>query len=263
MVLTCISIIDIQMKNDNRQRNTMLLEELRENERFRTSGEEAARLYHNIHQSRFIKTLEICKELVPDPNARVLDVGPSYFTTLLAQEYKNVSTLGLDITTDHGGQRNTSTLALGLPHIKFELNNSQAIGRWPKVVHPFDLIVYAETLEHLYTAPEYSLVFLGSLLTERGILLVTTPNAAMIMKRLILLLKGKNPFEKIRLLGENPGHYREYTMQELVDIGKQCRLDLVYAKYINFYASVNFVYGLLKCLKTTFKDSIVLAFRRM
>jgi hypothetical protein len=123
--------------------------------------------------------------------------------------------------------------------------------------------VYAETLEHLYTAPVYSLAFLSSFLAEKGILLVTTPNAAMIMKRFILLLKGKNPFEQIRLIGENPGHYREYTMKELIDIGAQCQLDHIYAEYINFYSSTNIIYGFLKCLKSTFKDSLVVAFRRM
>jgi len=251
------------MKNKKQQQLKILMERLREKERLRTSGEEAARRYQLIHNNRFHRTLEICKELVPDPHARVLDVGPSYFTTLLEQKYKDVSTLGLDTMTDHGGQRNDSTLALALPHVKFELNNSKDISRWPKVVPPFDLIVFAETLEHLYTAPEYSLAFLSSILTEKGILLVTTPNAAMIMKRIILLLKGKNPYEKIRLIGENPGHYREYTMKELVDIGAQCRLDSVYAEYINFYASENFIYGVLKRLKSTFKDSFVVAFRRM
>ncbi len=251
------------MKNEKRQQSKILLEKLRERERLRTSGEEAAQRYQIIHQNRFHRTLEICKELISDPRARVLDVGPSYFTTLLAQEYKDVSTLGLDMMTDYGGQRNASALALALPHVKFELNNSRDIRHWPKISPPFDLIVFAETLEHLYTAPEYSLAFLGSLLTEKGILLVTTPNAAMIMKRFILLLKGKNPYEQIRLIGENPGHYREYTMKELVDIGTRCRLDPVYTKYINFYASANLLYGFLKCLKSTFKDSLVIAFRRM
>jgi 2-polyprenyl-3-methyl-5-hydroxy-6-metoxy-1,4-benzoquinol methylase len=251
------------MKNEKQQQPKIFLEIQRERERLRTSGEEAAQRYQIIHHNRFHKTLEICKELIPDPRARVLDVGPSYFTTLLAQKYKDVSTLGLDTMTDHGGQRNASTLALALPHVEFELNNSRDISHWPKIAPPYDLIVFAETLEHLYTAPEYSLAFLGSLLTEEGILLVTTPNAAMIMKRFILLLKGKNPYEKIRLIGENPGHYREYTMKELVDIGAQCRLDPIYAEYINFYASANFFYGFLKRLRSTFKDSFVVAFRRM
>jgi hypothetical protein len=52
-------------------------------------------------------------------------------------------------------------------------------------------------------------------------------------------------------------------MKELVDIGTQCQLDPVYAEYINFYASANFIYGFLKRLKSTFKDSFVVAFQRM
>ena len=105
-------------------------------------------------------------------------------------------------------------------------------------------------------------MFLKNLLTENGILLVTTPNAATIMKRLILLLKGKNPYEKIRCIAENPGHYREYTMNELIAIGARCQLDPVYAEYINFYSPANIIHGFLKHLKSTFQDSLVVAFRR-
>lgn len=250
------------MSNDNRKRAQALFESLRQAERLRTCGDEAAQRYQKIHEYRFQKTLEICKQLVPNSRARVLDVGPSYLTKLLAQTYSDVSTLGLDITIDDGGQRNVSTITLALPHITFELNNTPNPDRWPDVQQPFDLVVYAETIEHLPIAPEYSLVFLKNLLTENGILLVTTPNAATIMKRLILLLKGKNPYEQIRLYAENPGHYREYTMNELVTIGARCQLDEVQTEYFNFYLPANIIQGLLKNLKPTFRDSLVVAFRR-
>jgi 2-polyprenyl-3-methyl-5-hydroxy-6-metoxy-1,4-benzoquinol methylase len=250
------------MKNDRLRQQKILLEKLIEKERLRTSGEEASQRYLVIHKNRFQKTLEICNKLVPDSGARVLDVGPSYFTTLLAQKYKSVSTLGLDIMTDHGGHRHDSTLNLARPHVKYDLNESKNISSWPQVARPYDLVLFAETLEHLYTAPEYSLTFLGSLLTEKGILLVTTPNAAMIMKRFILLLKGKNPYEHIRLIEENPGHYREYTMKELIDIGTQCQLNPIYAEYINYYAPTNYFYGLLKRINSTFNDSFIIAFQK-
>jgi 2-polyprenyl-3-methyl-5-hydroxy-6-metoxy-1,4-benzoquinol methylase len=251
------------MNNEHQQQAKESLKRLCETERLLTCGEEATRRYQNIHHNRFYLTLEICKKLVPHPHARVLDIGPSFFTTLLAQEYKDVSTLGLDVKTDHGGQRNSSALALALPHIKFDLNNSQNIEHCPRVTSGFDLIIFAETLEHLYIAPEYHLAFLGSLLTEKGLLLVTTPNAAIIMKRLILLLKGKNPYERIRLIAENPGHFREYTTKELIDIGTRCQFDPVYIEQNNFYAPANFIQGFMKRSKSTFKDSLIVAFRRM
>jgi 2-polyprenyl-3-methyl-5-hydroxy-6-metoxy-1,4-benzoquinol methylase len=250
------------MINDDRETAKALFANLQKNERQRTCGEEAALRYKNNHEHRFHKTLEICKQLVPNSYAHVLDVGPSYLTKLLAQEYAKVTTLGLDIANDDGGQRDDCTTSLSLPHITFELNTAQYPDRWPKVSQNFDLIVYAETIEHLTIAPEYSLVFLASLLAKDGILLVTTPNAVTIMKRFILLLKGKNPYERIRLFAENPGHYREYTMSELLDIGTRCQLDAVYTKHINFYISNNSIYGLLKNLRPTFGDSLAIAFRK-
>jgi len=250
------------MNSNDRKQAKSLFDALRETERLRTCGDEASRQYQISHAYRFQKTLEICKKLVPNTDARVLDVGPSYFSKLLAQEYEKVSTLGLDLKKDKGGQQDKSALALSLPHIEFELNDSPYPERWPKVAGVFDLIVYAETIEHLPIAPEYSLVFLSTLLSENGILLVTTPNAAMIIKRFILLLKGKNPFQLFRYFPENPGHYREYTMNELSEAAVRSRLEAVYVKYINFHRSKLSLFGLLKNLKPTFKDSLVLAFHR-
>jgi hypothetical protein len=248
--------------NNNKEAAKILFANLQEKERGRTCGREAAQLYQKIHNFRFHKTFEICKRLVPNSNAHVLDVGPSYLTKLLTEFYSNVCTLGLDTNIDDGGQRETSTIALGLPHITFDLRLTPYPDRWPDIHQSFDLIVYAETIEHLPIAPEYSLVFLSNFLSENGILLVTTPNAAMIMKRFILLLKGKNPYEQIRSFGENPGHYREYTMDELITLGTRCKLEVVHTEFINFYPYGNIFYRLLKSSKPTMRDSLVIAFRK-
>jgi cyclopropane fatty-acyl-phospholipid synthase-like methyltransferase len=250
------------MNNNERKRAKALFEKLREEEQHLTCGDEAARIYHQSHLHRFHKTIEICKKLAPNPHIQVLDVGSSFLTKLLAQEYEKVYTLGLDRTKDKGGQQYKSVNTLSLPHITFDLNDSPNTNRWPKIKQVFDLIVFAETIEHLYIATEYSLTFLSSLLSKEGILLVTSPNAAMIVKRLILLLKGKNPFQQFRLYSENPGHYREYTMKELSEAAARCQLDVIYSEYINFHVSKLSFYGLLKNIKPSFKDSIVLAFRR-
>jgi hypothetical protein len=54
-------------------------------------------------------------------------------------------------------------------------------------------IVFAEVIEHLFTAPELVLAYLHELLVPRGQLLLQTPNAASLRKRLKLAL-GRNPF---------------------------------------------------------------------
>lgn len=239
-----------------------LINSLKQDEWRRTSGKDAMTRYDKIHAARFRKTVEICKKIAPRNDIEVLDVGPSYLTTLLVHEYPNVTTLGFDLTSEEGGQWNNSTVALGLPHITFDLNNAYDVHRWPKLKKQFDFIILAETLEHLPTAPEYTLLMLRSFLSENGILFITTPNAAAIMKRLILLLKGRNPFERIRMNTINPGHYREYTMQEIIDIGKRCRLQPRYTRFINFYEATNFLQTILKSLHASFHDSIVVAFHK-
>jgi hypothetical protein len=185
----------------------------------------------------------------------------SYFTRLLAAEYESVSTLGFDTTTDIGGHRSPQTDELRLPHITFNLNDSRLVDRWPISERKFDLVVFGETIEHLMVAPEYVMIFLSTLLTPNGILLVTTPNAVTLSKRLKFLC-GWNPFEQIRLLGENPGHYREYTLDELVDIGRRCKLSVVYQRHVNFYNQKNIAKLVLKNLLPSLRDALIIAFQR-
>lgn len=81
-------------------------------------------------------------------------------------------------------------------------------------------------LEHLWVAPEFVLAFLKHLLTDNGILICTTPNAADISKR-IRLTFGQNPYERLRLYTVNSGHIREYTFQELSEVGRRIGLGCV------------------------------------
>jgi 2-polyprenyl-3-methyl-5-hydroxy-6-metoxy-1,4-benzoquinol methylase len=247
------------------QQKTKLIEHLRELrniESLRTCGTEAAERYRNNHTYRFDRTINICKKLVPDIKTRVLDIGVSQLTILLKQYYGNVTTLGYPIAEDGGGQRTKEVMTLSSSHIIYDLNNAEHFENWPDIKEKFDLIVFAETVEHLKIAPEYALTFLRLMLTEKGIILVTTPNAVTIMKRLILLLKGKNPYERIRMFSENPGHYREYTMREMMDIGKRSGLEVVHEEFVNMYKAASVTQSFLKRLHPSFRDTIVVAYQR-
>jgi 2-polyprenyl-3-methyl-5-hydroxy-6-metoxy-1,4-benzoquinol methylase len=250
------------MMNQEKEIILRNLQELRNSERLHTCGPESAERYRKIHSYRFDRTVQFCKEWAPDPNARVLDVGSSQLTILLKQYYKNVITLGFDLAADDGGQQAKELLSLSQSHRTYDLNNAENFESWPDRNEKFDLIVFSETVEHLKTAPEYSLALLRSLLTEKGIILLTTPNAATIMKRLILLLKGKNPYERIRMFSENPGHYREYTMKEVVDIGDRSGLKTICKKSINLYQAASFTQAFLKRLRPSFRDTLVVVFQK-
>ena len=199
-----------------------LLEQLISAEKADTCGIDSMQTYRVMHEPRFADILRICRDLVPDPSARVLDIGRSELTAYLATFYQNIHTLGFDPSADDGGHRETGNLKI-VPHITFNLLDASNVATWPKC-GPFDLIVFSEVIEHLHVAPEYVLAFLGSLLTPSGVLVCTTPNAVGITKR-IRMLAGRNPYELLRLYEINPGHIREYTRDELVKISANVGLD--------------------------------------
>lgn len=201
--------------------------------------EEASRLddhnYLAYHDSRFRYVTAKCVELCSDPSSVVLDIGRSPLSALLLQHYDAVWTLGFPLADQIGfGQ------PLEAPeekdyrgHIVFNLNDSQTVEEIPTDKR-FDLIVFAETIEHLHTAPELVLHALGGLLTDRGIIVCQTPNGVALHKRIGLLL-GRNPYERLRIDTRNPGHIREYTKQELVEVGRVAGLEPIDHEYAEYF----------------------------
>lgn len=211
--------------------NQSLIFELVEAEKAITCGEESKRNYAALHEARFKSILQLCRKWVPDGSARVLDIGRSELTFYLSKFYSNIHTLGLDLTQDDGGHREQSKME-SVPHFTFDLLKSHEVSQWPQCGR-FDLIVFSEVIEHLYEAPEFVFNALGSLLSEKGVLICTTPNAAEISKRGKLLL-GQNPYDLIRLYQNNPGHVREYTREELCCVVERVGLKCVEHAYFNW-----------------------------
>lgn len=210
------------------------LSRMLEAEKAVTCGEESRRNYLSIHQPRFAEIMRLCRRYVPDPFARVLDVGRSELTAYLSGFYSNVHTLGFDPGADDGGHREMNAMA-AVPHVTFDLLRSDRVSEWPDCGR-FDLIVFSEVIEHLSIAPEYTLALLHALLSEKGVLICTTPNAAEIAKRL-RLLAGRNPYERLRLYAFNPGHIREYTGPELRAIAESVGLRCLHQDYFDWLAN--------------------------
>jgi SAM-dependent methyltransferase len=210
----------------------LMLSQLLEAEKAITCGEESKQNYFSMHKERFADILRLCRSHVPDPSARVLDIGRSELTAYLLNFYKNIHTLGLDPSVDDGGHREVSRMD-AVPHITFDLLNSHTVSNWPDCGGKFDLIVFSEVIEHLCLAPEFVLAALNSLLAENGVLICTTPNAADLAKRLRLAF-GRNPYERLRLYAVNPGHIREYTRQELCDIADSVGLSCKSYSYFDW-----------------------------
>lgn len=118
-------------------------------------------------------------------------------------------------------------------HIEFDLNRA-AQGEEIPTDRRFDLVVFAETLEHLHAAPELVFMTLRGLLKPDGVIICQTPNAAALPKR-IRLVMGKNPYERIRIDERNPGHFREYTRNELEDIANLSDFRIVFHEYTDYF----------------------------
>lgn len=173
--------------------------------------------YLRYHRRRFFLLTDTVSQLIAatgqaPEQIRLLDVGPSFQTLMFHYRWPKM-------TIDTFGFADPKFPApVGGKHVAYDLNDSYQPSCWPKASLPYDIIVMAEVIEHLYTSPVPVLACLASMLSANGSLVVTTPNAVALPKRLRVFL-GANPNEMIRENRENPGHYREYTATELRQVG--------------------------------------------
>jgi len=184
--------------------------------------------YLAFHRPRFEFLMKVVTDQVRVP-FRILDIGPSPFTKMLRESLRApVDSLGLEPESASPAGR----------HYHFNLNDAQDPQKCRRDLGPYDLVIFAEVVEHLFTAPELVLSYVHGLLAPGGSLIVQTPNAASLRKRIKLAL-GRNPFERIRLDPSNPGHFREYTAAELASILRQTGF-AVKSSWRQFYFDARF-----------------------
>ena len=157
-------------------------------------------VYLRTHARRYALLLELVEDFAPKT---ILVVGPSYESVLLREAIPGatVDTLGWE---DHRFPR-----VAGERHLEHDLNDPD----YPELDH-HDVIVCAEVIEHLHVPAEPVLHALAAGLAPDGRLVLQTPNATALPKRLRMAL-GRNPYEPIRNQPGNPGHFHEYTVTEL------------------------------------------------
>lgn len=144
---------------------------------------------------------------------RILDIGTGFQTEIIRASFPGTIVNTLGFRDGRFPPRPHDR------HFEYDLNSAQDRDQWP-VLDPHDLIVFAEVIEHLYTAPSLVLGLIKSWLGPGGFLVLQTPNACALHKRLKMAM-GRNPFEMIRVSRENPGHFREYSLQELLEIASE------------------------------------------
>lgn len=231
-------------------------------EKKRTCSEDSHKKYLRVHSNRFNYLYSFITKNFRDKSLKILDIGKGQLTLQLNDYYDTVCSLGFATDDDEGGHSVDSISQI--QHIVFNLDHAKDVDNWPKA--SFDLIIFSEVIEHLSQSPEYVLLLFHSLLNENGCVICTTPNAAALFRRYKLLL-GVQPYEKIRFFSGNPGHYREYTKKEMLQMGQLCGYKTIKHSFVSFNikpegiksALVNFFTNLIP----SFKWSQIIIFKKL
>jgi SAM-dependent methyltransferase len=162
--------------------------------------------YLLYHAPRYDKLLELLNQYYVE-SAAILEAGGYSFSKIVSRAFNTqIDTLGFE------DDKQTAT---GYNY-HFDLNDAQVPGKWRRGMPKYDIILFCEVIEHLHTSPLLVLQFLKSILKEGGLIIIQTPNAVSLHKR-IKMVFGKNPYQLIAENVGDPNHFREYTMDELTD----------------------------------------------
>jgi hypothetical protein len=216
--------------------NKRLQKILEEMEEYAGTLSEDAKEYWNYHKDRFVWTIELIKSVAIEKNnqiEKILDIGNSYQTIMMSKYFlkKQIDTLGF-LDSRYLPDKDST-------HIEFDLNKTQEKNIWPRVSPKYYLVVMLEVIEHLAISPKHVLFFLNSLLNVGGYLIIQTPNAVSLRKRVEMLI-GKQPFELIREdLSDYGQHFREYTVKELKNYANETGFEVKKIIITNYFSTKN------------------------
>ncbi len=206
---------------------------------------EKDRYYLWFHEPRYRFLLAKLAGLVetlrrPGEPVRLLDVGASFESTALRELLRDVVVDSLGYPDGRFPHREHER------HVDFDLNEARNVEAWPRLTD-YDVVLCAEVIEHLHTAPIHTLRLLHSVLRPHGLLVLQTPNPVHLQNRLAML-RGRNPFERLREDPTNPGHFREYTVDELRELARDAGFEVVEWETRNYFRPQSFKSRLLSAV---------------
>lgn len=198
------------------------------------SLDDETRFYLRFHAKRYAFLIDMIRRCAASisqqagmPCNRMLDVGPSALTQFIRDKdfAETIDSLGYE--------DGRFSCRAHDRHTEYDLTKTVDPASWPRM-SAYDIIIMAEVIEHLPVPPNHVLAFLAGLLKPHGVLIVQTPNACSLPKRL-RMLHGQNPYEMIRDCPRNPGHFREYTVREMADLAQASGLLVHSVSVANYF----------------------------
>lgn len=179
---------------------------------------------YQIDFNRYLFTLKIIIEHFDNKKIKILDIGTGIAIIPLALKKLGFTSIGLDTyifpenNNEMFGIKEIDNLKLIWNKNDLHIINQNIYNfNDEKYNNYFDLVISEATIEHLIDPKEF-LLRCSSLIKQQGILIISTPNIATLLKRLRFLigLSPSWPIENFFNSGKNfTGHWREYTIDEL------------------------------------------------
>lgn len=229
---------------------------------------------YRVDFDRYVFSLQLLFSIPDLKNKKVLDVGTGIGLMPLALKKLGVQVAGLDryIFPDAKNTmfeiKNVADLERLWKRNEVVVHNANIFDDvLPEDTQNVDVILSEATIEHLKD-PKAFLQKCYNLLAPNGYILITTPNLGTLIKRVRFLL-GKTPHWPIEDFfegGENfTGHWREYTMKELVYMCEHSGFEVVNTQTKNMLAKFKSIIQFRKNVRafTTMLSSPLSSMREM
>ncbi len=170
---------------------------------------------------RFVYTWGLCRNL----GGKCLELGANpYFTTMLLRKFTQ---LDLSLANYFGSKangvlrqsvyyRDVGASELSDCELEFQHFNIES-DVFPYRDGEFDLVIFAEIIEHLLNDPCKVIREIKRVLKPSGVLVLTTPNVAR-LENVARLIAGENIYDPYSGYGPYGRHNREYNRHELVTL---------------------------------------------
>ena len=224
--------------------------------RVQDAPEAEMRAYGTHDFRRFVYTWDMARDI----KGKCLELGGNpYFTTMLLKEFSDIEiSLANYFGHKNGGEHHqiVDYKKLGNEERKSEKFSFQHFNveddKFPYTDGEFDLVIFAEIIEHLLNDPCNVLREIKRVLKPNGTLILTTPNVAR-LENITKLIAGTNIYDPYSGYGPYGRDNREYNRHELDQLLRfegfeptQCFTADVHANNAQAYCSVEKIADLIR-----------------